>query len=78
LTNGARSTNVPARGGRQAPCGAWTRWTYHDADRFPDLAEKRREGVSVTDVYRAHGIEDYQRLRTTIFTRPANEREVDS
>lgn len=52
-------------------------WTYHDAERFPDLAEKRREGVSVTDVYRAHGIEDYQRLRTTIFTRPANEQEAD-
>lgn len=51
-------------------------WSYHDAARFPDLAAKRRDGISVTDVYRAHGIEDYQRLRTTIFTRPVNEREA--
>ena len=51
-------------------------WSYHDAARFPDLAAKRREGISVTEVYRAHGIEDYQRLRTTIFTRPVNEREA--
>jgi GntR family phosphonate transport system transcriptional regulator len=51
-------------------------WSYHDAERFPDLAAKRRDGISVTEVYRAHGIEDYQRLRTTIFTRPANEREA--
>lgn len=51
-------------------------WSYHDASRFPDLAEKRRQGISVTEVYRQHGIEDYQRLRTTIFTRPADEREA--
>jgi GntR family phosphonate transport system transcriptional regulator len=51
-------------------------WTYHDASRFPDLAEKRRAGISVTEVYRAHGVDDYQRLRTIIFTRPANEREA--
>lgn len=51
-------------------------WSYHDASRFPELAELRRQGVSVTEIYRAHGIEDYQRLRTTIFTRPANEREA--
>ncbi len=51
-------------------------WSYHDARRFPDLADKRREGISVTEVYRSHGIDDYQRLRTTIFTRPADEREA--
>lgn len=51
-------------------------WSYHDASRFPDLAERRRQGVSVTEVYRSHGIEDYQRLRTTIFTRSANEHEA--
>lgn len=51
-------------------------WSYHDASRFPDLAEKRRQGISVTEVYRSHGVEDYRRLRTTIFTRPADEREA--
>ena len=30
----------------------------------------------MTEVYREHGIEDYARLRTTIFTRPADEREA--
>lgn len=51
-------------------------WSYHDAERFPDMLEKRKAGVSVTEVYRAHGIGDYRRLRTTIYTRSANEHEA--
>jgi GntR family phosphonate transport system transcriptional regulator len=51
-------------------------WTYHDAERFPDMAERRRAGVSVTDTYRAYGIADYRRQRTTVFTRIANEQEA--
>lgn len=49
---------------------------YYDAVRFPDMAEKRRAGISVTDIYRAHGIEDYLRGRTTILTRQATEAEA--
>ena len=51
-------------------------WSYHDAERFPDMADRRREGASVTDTYRDHGIADYQRLRTTVFTRLATEQEA--
>lgn len=51
-------------------------WSYHDADRFPDMADRRTAGVSVTEIYRSHGIEDYRRQRTTIFTRLANEQEA--
>ncbi|OYX01264.1 MAG: phosphonate metabolism transcriptional regulator PhnF [Rhizobiales bacterium 32-66-8] len=51
-------------------------WSYHDADRFPDMAEQRRAGVSVTETYRQYGIADYRRQRTTIFTRIANEQET--
>lgn len=51
-------------------------WSYHDAARFPDMEEQRRNGVSVTDIYRAHGIADYRRKRTIIFTRLATEHEA--
>ena len=51
-------------------------WSYHDADRFPDMAEQRRAGISVTETYRKYGIADYRRQRTTIFTRIANEQET--
>ncbi len=42
---------------------------FHPAELFPDLAERRADGVSITDIYRSHGIADYFRKRTTIFTR---------
>ena len=42
---------------------------FHDAALFPDLGARRAEGISVTDIYRHHGIADYFRKRTTIFTR---------
>ncbi|MFD1911248.1 phosphonate metabolism transcriptional regulator PhnF [Halodurantibacterium flavum] len=42
---------------------------WHRVDRFPDLGERRAAGVSVSDIYRDHGIPDYFRKRTTIFTR---------
>lgn len=43
--------------------------SYHCAMRFPDLASQRMDGVSVTDIYRSHGITDYFRKRTIIFAR---------
>lgn len=44
---------------------------FHDAAAFPDLGARRATGVSVTDIYRDHGISDYFRKKTTIFTRRA-------
>ncbi len=43
--------------------------SYHCATRFPDLAIRRAAGESVTDIYRSHGIADYFRKRTVVFTR---------
>lgn len=51
-------------------------WAYHDAERFPEMLERRRAGISVTEVYRFYGIPDYRRLRTTVFTRIATESEA--
>lgn len=51
-------------------------WSYHDAERFPDMADARRAGISVTETYRKHGIVDYRRQSTTIFTRLATEHEA--
>lgn len=42
---------------------------FHDAALFPDLGARRANGTSVTEIYRDHGITDYFRKRTTIFTR---------
>ena len=41
----------------------------HCATRVPDLAIRRAAGESVTDIYRSHGIADYFRKRTVVFTR---------
>lgn len=43
--------------------------SFHGAAMFPDLAERRRAGQSVTEIYRHYGIRDYFRKRTTIFAR---------
>lgn len=43
--------------------------SFHSAALFPDLAERRAKGTSTTEIYRDHGIADYFRKRTTIFTR---------
>jgi len=51
-------------------------WAYHDAERFPEMLDRRRANISVTEVYRFYGIADYRRLRTTIFTRLATEHEA--
>jgi len=51
-------------------------WSYSDAVRFPNMLEQRRAGIGVTEVYRSHGIDEYKRLRTTIYTRPATEQEA--
>lgn len=42
---------------------------YHPVARFPDMHLRRRDGVSITEIYREFGIPDYLRQRTTIFTR---------
>jgi len=51
-------------------------WAYHDAERFPDLLERRRDQPSITQVYRTYGIFDYRRQHTTVFTRLASESEA--
>lgn len=42
---------------------------WHPAALFPDLGDLRASGKSVTDIYQDHGVADYFRKRTTIFTR---------
>ncbi|MGR3376909.1 phosphonate metabolism transcriptional regulator PhnF [Salipiger abyssi] len=42
---------------------------YHDASRFPDLGARRQAGVSVTEIYRDHGIGEYHRLETSLYAR---------
>lgn len=43
--------------------------TYHPVERFPDMLERRRTGLTVTEIYREFGIPDYLRQATTILTR---------
>lgn len=43
--------------------------SFHPAGRFPDLGARRTAGQSVTEVYRAHGIDDYRRRETTLYAR---------
>jgi len=43
--------------------------SFHPARRFPDLGARREAGESVTDIYRSHGIEDYQRRETLLYAR---------
>jgi GntR family phosphonate transport system transcriptional regulator len=43
--------------------------SFHPADRFPDLGQRREAGESVTSVYRSHGIEDYVRRETLLYAR---------
>lgn len=50
--------------------------SFHPADRFPDLAARRRAGESVTSIYRDHGIADYVRKRTSVFARPPDAEEA--
>ncbi|MFK3779572.1 phosphonate metabolism transcriptional regulator PhnF [Agrobacterium sp. NPDC089420] len=42
---------------------------YHPVARFPNMHIRRRDGVSITEIYRDFGVQDYLRHRTTIFTR---------
>jgi GntR family phosphonate transport system transcriptional regulator len=51
--------------------------SYHCAMRFPDLAAQRMDGVSVTDIYRSHGVTDYFRKRTIVFARRPDGEEAD-
>lgn len=43
--------------------------SWHPVLPFPDLGVRRATGESVSDIYRDHGITDYFRKRTTIYTR---------
>ncbi|MEL6680707.1 MAG: phosphonate metabolism transcriptional regulator PhnF, partial [Pseudomonadota bacterium] len=45
--------------------------TYHDAERFGDIVERRDLLGSLTEVYRHYGIDDYLRGETTMHARPA-------
>ncbi len=49
---------------------------YHDATRFGDFPERRREAESTTAVYQSYGIRDYLRGETRIRARPATEEEA--
>jgi len=49
----------------------------HAVDRFPDLPGQLRSGLSLTEVYRAHGIADYFRKRTTLYARRPTAEEAD-
>jgi GntR family phosphonate transport system transcriptional regulator len=51
-------------------------WSYHDVERFPDIAERRKANPSITAIYKTYGIHDYRRQSTTVFTRLANEHET--
>jgi GntR family phosphonate transport system transcriptional regulator len=50
--------------------------SWHSADRFADLAQRRQAGHSITDIYRDHGIATYARKRTTILTRRPDDAEA--
>ena len=50
--------------------------SWHSAQRFPDLAARRRAGQSVTDIYRDYGIADYYRKRTIVFARRPDAKEA--
>lgn len=49
---------------------------YHCAARFPDFAERRDVLGSTTETYRSFGIDDYLRLQTSIYGRPAKAEEA--
>lgn len=50
--------------------------SFHPAERFPELETELGRRRSITEVYRDHGIHDYFRKRTTLFTRQATEEEA--
>ena len=50
--------------------------SFHAADRFPDMAVRRAQGHSVTDIYRDYGISDYFRSQTMILARRAGSEEA--
>lgn len=50
-------------------------YSYHEAARFPELPAMRRAGVSITEIYRHYGIDDYFRHSTTILSRRAEPEE---
>ncbi|PTE21631.1 phosphonate metabolism transcriptional regulator PhnF [Cereibacter changlensis JA139] len=51
-------------------------FSWHCAERFPDLAARRAAGHSVTEIYRDYGIADYCRKTTTVFARRPDAQEA--
>ncbi|MFP1644587.1 phosphonate metabolism transcriptional regulator PhnF [Pontitalea aquivivens] len=51
--------------------------SFYPAALFPDLPERLCAGQSVTDIYRDHGIADYFRQSTVIFTRRPDPQEAE-
>lgn len=50
---------------------------FHDAERFPDIVQRRDILGSMTEVYRSFGIHDYVRTETTLHARPAKPKEAE-
>ncbi len=62
-----KSTRLSKADGAPIAYGA----LFHDAERFPDIAERRQVLGSVSETYRSYGIDDYLRGETTIYSRRA-------
>lgn len=52
-------------------------FTFQCATRFPDWAQLRRDGLSVSEAYRRYGITDYVRSSTSVHSRRAHEDEAE-
>lgn len=52
-------------------------FSFQCAIRFPDWARLRREGLSVTEAYHAHGVTEYFRRSTSVHSRRAREEEAE-
>ncbi len=50
--------------------------SWHPAGLLPNFLEQRNAGLSVTQAYAAHGVEDYYRKRTEIFARRPDREEA--
>jgi GntR family phosphonate transport system transcriptional regulator len=52
-------------------------YSFRCARNFPDWPDLRRQGLSVTEIYRKYGIADYLRGSTSIHARRAREEEAE-
>ena len=67
-----KSTRLSKADGAPIAYGA----LFHDADRFPDIFERRSVLGSVSEAYKSYGIDDYLRGETTIYARRARAEEA--